>query len=136
MCFVRFRDVKERLRERSLRDNEVLPYLLLDCVVYALPGAAGEHGLILFLWRLIIAIGGVIYVYNSNGGAYGFDLVQKFLILGWVVFFRFLLVFLPVFIVSVLLGFSTATLGGMLLLITLDIIVYQRIGRHIRDTTQ
>lgn len=138
MYCVRYRALKERLRERSLRDDEVLPYFILTCLLLLLPFAYEEFGLLILAWRVIITFGGILYVYHCNGGAYGFDLVQKFLVLGWIVNIRILLVFLPVFIMLLAFRLSTETLDGVMLLLVpiTDIILFQRIGRHIRDTTQ
>lgn len=138
MYFVRYGVIKERLRERSLHDNEVLPYFMLTGILLLLPVAYDRFGLLLFVWRVIITFGGILYVYHSNGGAYGFDLVQKYLVLGWIVGIRCLLVFLTAFILLVLIGLSLETLAGLVLISipVVDIIVYLRIGRHIRETKQ
>ena len=77
MYFVRYGALKERLRERSLSDNEVLPYLLLDCVLAVLSSAYERFGFLLISFRVIFAISGVLYAYHCNGGAFGFDLVQN-----------------------------------------------------------
>ena len=136
MYFVRYGVLKERLRERSLHDDEVLPYFIVTSILLVLPVAYDRFGLLILAWRVIITFGGILYVYHSNGGAYGFDLVQKFIILGWIVNVRCLLVLLPAFILLVLIGLSSETFDGLLLILVpiVDIIVYQRIGRHIRDT--
>jgi uncharacterized PurR-regulated membrane protein YhhQ (DUF165 family) len=138
MYFVRYGALKYRLRERSLWDNEVLPYFLLDCVLAVLPSAYERFGFLLISFRVIFAIGGVLYAYHCNERAFGFDLVQKFIVLGWVVNFRCLLVALLVLIVLSASGISAEDVHGLLVILVpvVDIIVYQRIGRHIRDTTE
>lgn len=138
MYFVRYGVLKERLRERSLHDNEVLPYLILTSILILLPVASDKFGFLILAWRVIITFGGVLYVYHSNGGAHGFDLVQKFLVLGWIVNVRCLLVLLPTLILLLLLGLSSESRDVLVLILVpiVDIIVYQRVGRHIRDTTQ
>ena len=93
---------------------------------------------------IIFAIGGVLYAYEQNGRKEGSDLVQKFIVLGWIVCFRFILVCLAGFIVLLIvwavLGIEETTetieTGGfdVLVVALVELIFYQRIGRHIRDT--
>lgn len=150
MYFVRYHTLKERLREGSLSDREALPYFLLFfaglTVVHVVPTGEefNEFDMVSGGLSVIFAIGGVLYAYEQNGRKKGFDLIQKFIVLGWVVSFRFLLVFLAggiiLFIVWAALGIgetteTIATSGFDVLVVALvELIFYQRIGRHIRDT--
>ena len=147
MYFIKYDPLKERLRNRAVTDSEALPYLVvfvaLIALVGSLPMTAGYN-----LWDDIsaflsvgIAIGGIFYVYHENGGSRGYDLIQKYVVLGWVVIVRFLLACIPVV-------FILYTLGHMFDLIHSDssgpydtaiiclaqAILWQRIGRHVRDT--
>ena len=86
------------------------------------------------------AILGVFYAYRCNGGKEGFDLIQKYVVLGWVVTIRCLLAFIPLMIVAYIggevLGIITDETGifDIAFLAVFEIVLYQRIGRHIRDT--
>ena len=103
-----------------------------------------EFDMVSGVLSVIFAIGGVLYAYEQNGRKEGFDLIQKFIVLGWVVSFRFVLVFLTsvivLLIVWVVLGIAeiTETIEtdgfDVLAVALVELIFYQRVGRHIRDT--
>lgn len=147
MYFVKYNPLKQKLGSRSLGDREVLPYLIVEGVVLALlthdMSTEGLHAftVVSMVLNTAIVIGGTFHVYAQNGGKEGFDLVRKYVVLGWVVGFRVFLVCVPVLAtIAYLLGVSNLddTLKHMLLLIcgvAVSIIYYQRLGRHIRDTT-
>ena len=147
MYFVQYHTLKERLRERSLSDREALPYFLLFfaglTVVHVVPTGEefNEFDIVSGVLSVIFGIGGVLYAYEQNGRKKGFDLIQKFVVLGWVVSFRFLLVLLSVLIVWVVLGIEETTETretdgfDVLFIALVQLIFYQRIGRHIRDTS-
>ncbi len=150
MYFVRYHPLKEKLRERALSDREALPYFVLFfagfTVAHVFPTIEdfNEFDMVSGGLSVIFAIGGVLYAYEQNERKKGFDLIQKFVVLGWVVSFRFLLVLLSVLIVLlivwVVLGIkeTTETLEtdgfDVLFIALVELIFYQRIGRHIRDT--
>ena len=147
MHFVRYHPLKEKLRNRSVSDRETLPYLVIFAALTALIGAFpavngfNEWDLISGLLSVAFAVVGIIYAYRSNGAEEGFDLIQKYVVLGWVVTVRCLLVFIPLAIVAYIagdsLGLVTAQTGflDVLLISIFELVLYQRIGRHIRDTT-
>lgn len=91
MYFVRYHSLKEKLRSRALSDREALPYLVLLIALVALIGGVpivegfNEFDAISVCLSVIFAIGGTCYVYQQNGGKEGFDLIQKYVVLGWVV---------------------------------------------------
>ena len=146
MYFIRYSPLKERLKNRSIDDREALPYLILFCVLEAnataLPGSEYRNR-----WdyvstgvTLLITIWGVIYAYQRNGGRNGYDLIHKFVVLGWVVAVRFLIGVVPIFIAVFALAWHNdfvreeTTVFDVVLFSVLEIIFYQRIGRHIADT--
>ena len=146
MYFVRYHPLKKKLRERSLSDREALPYFILYSVLitvivgFPTIGEFNQFDMISWGLSVVFTIGGLLYSYEQNGGKEGFDLIQKYVVLGWVVSFRWFLVFLPVIIVIGIieeaLGSSQVNTNGfdVLLLVLIELIIYQRIGRHIRDT--
>lgn len=146
MYFVRYNPLKQKLRNRSLSEREALPYLILTGVVWTIftfdvssedPNAFNVASMII---SIAILIGGAFHVYEQNGGKEGFDLVRKYLVLGWVVGFRVCLVSVPaMMIVAFLLAMANLedALVSMLILLCLavaQIVYYQRLGRHIHDT--
>ncbi len=145
MYFVQYGPLKEKLSNRSLRDDEALPYLILESVVLTIFSLdISSDGLDAFematvCLSVIIVIGGLYHVYEQNGGREGYDFVQKYFILGWIVGVRIFLAFIPVFIVSFVVAVNLSRAGGDLLGVILyaiyDIVYFQRLGRHIRDTT-
>ncbi len=146
MHFVKYHPLKEKLRNRSVSDREALPYLVvfaaLTTFVWVFPMVDGfnEWDLISGLLSVVFAIGGIIYAYRSNGAKEGFDLIQKYVVLGWVVMVRCFFVFIPLIIVAYVagesLGLVTDQTGllDVLLIAIFELVLYQRMGRHIRDT--
>ena len=139
MYFVRYQPLKTQLRKRSLTDRAVLPYLIADTVLAYHSGGSDTVSAVL---RGLIAVLGIVYVYKQNGGNSGFDLIRKFIVLGWVVAFRFILFLIPI---ALVVGYVVEELGGLggmsktaisaIISLSVGTIFFQRIGRHIRDTT-
>ncbi len=146
MYFLKYQPLKERLRDRSVSDREALPYLVVFfgltalTQVFPLLDGFNQWDFISGGLSVVFAAGGVIYAYKSNGGEEGFDLIQKYLILGWVVAVRCLLVSVSlIFVVysaGEYFGLVEAQTGlfDVLLLAIFEICFHQRLGRHIRDT--
>ena len=142
MYFTQYHPLKERLRDRSITDREALPYLVMFCMLEVV-------GVLMPFWEqpnkwdfvstffgLLITFGGVIFAYRCNGGKDGYDFIQKFVILGWVVTFRFILLVIPLFLAVYDLGILGDTTGpiDVIILALIEIMLYYRIGRHIADT--
>ncbi len=146
MYFIQYDPLKERLRNRSIDDRAALPYFLLFCVLEALaisiPGVAYKNkwDYISTLLTLLVTIWGVIFVYRRNGGRKGYDLIQKFVVLGWVVAVRFLIGAIPIGLAAYFFAWhfdltgDENTLFDALFFTILEIIYYQRLGKHIADT--
>lgn len=151
MYFVRYGPLKQKLRSRSLSDREALPYFILVNACLTLAGAIATEGWNAFdtlsMWlSIFFVIGGTCYVYQQNGGKEGFDLIQKYVVLGWVLGFRmFLVLFVPLIILVILvfnvflgeefdLGPVPTEATDVLILVIIEVFFYQRLGRHIRDT--
>ncbi len=149
MYFIRYKQLKNRLRSRSVTDREALPYLILSVAIAALVSAP-PPGTISNLWDCLsalfsaaTAVGGILYAYHKNGGRSGFDLIQKFVIIGWVVTIRFALVFIPIAIVIIIAGTKMGVISldytgpyDILMILVAEIIFYQRIGKHVGDTAE
>lgn len=146
MYFIRYQPLKDRLTNRSLSDKEALPYLLLFCaletIVLSLPAATktNKWDIIGAITSLSATIFGVLYVYRKNGGKAGFDIIQKFVVLGWIVAVRYLIIMLPVVILLYMaasffgLTSDETTLLDTFLYTLLIAIYYERLGKHIGDT--
>ena len=147
MYFVQYNPLKQQLRNRTLSDGDALPYLILDGVVVALLGLnISSDGLNAFnvvstFISVAIIIGGTFHVYDQNGGQEGFDLVRKYVVLGWVVGIRVFLACIPVFLIlGILIGLGNLddAFSDFLIMccgVAVEIIYYQRLGKHVRDTT-
>lgn len=147
MYFVQYHPLKEKLRERTLIDSEALPYLVVWGVWGSVWTMLGEmysnfNFLDAFSWALwvLITIGGIYYVYSQNGGASGFDLVQKYYVLGWVAYVRCLLAFIPIMVIeyvsAVSYGLYSKNLFNVLADVAFGVIFFWRTGMHIKDTTK
>jgi hypothetical protein len=146
MYFLRYNTLKEKLRARSLSDREALSYLVLFTgLTTAATLVPANVTLNLWDWihiglSLILAVGGVYYSYVRNGGEHGFDLIQKFTVIGWVVTVRCLLVFIPCFFALLWIGDSFGLVADetnwfdVVVTTGFGAILYQRIGRHVADT--
>lgn len=144
MYFVSYHPLKHKLRTNSLSDREALPYLIIEAVLLSLASySSGDrlsnaYDFLSLCLTVITVIGGTYYVYLQNGGKEGFNLIQKFVVLGWVVSIRFAIVLIPVVTVYIVIWLKlenpsfdlyTVLLGG-----AIRIIYFQRLGTHIRDT--
>ena len=144
MYFVFYHPLKHKLRTNSLSDREALPYLIIAAFLFSLASySSGEsllnaHDFVSMCLSVIIVIGGTYYVYVQNGGREGFNLIQKYLVLGWVVGIRICLVSIPGLIVYVVVRLKLRTSDINMLDVVwfalFKLIYYHRLGRHIRDT--
>jgi len=147
MYFIKYQPLKKQLLERSLSDREALPYVFLYvgltslmCSVPLYDGFNMWDGVSSAL-TVLLAIGGVLYAYSKNGGKEGHDLIQKYVVLGWVVFVRFFLISIPVMILLFRLGHMAGLVTqnstrpyDVVVVALLEAIFYQRVGRHVKDT--
>jgi hypothetical protein len=147
MYFIKYDQLKEQLRDRNMTDREALPYLILflafPSLLYSLTMVNGYNhwDKISEFISFVTAIGGILYAYNKNGGSKGYDLIQKYIVLGWVVFVRVFLACIPAFLFLYIIGdmFDLARWDStgpyeVVIVFVVEVIVYQRTGRHIRDT--
>lgn len=145
MYFIKYDLLKKRLRERSISVRKSIPYLIAMVIFGGLPyPSVGVHN----LWDSISEIlstaafvGGILYAYYKNGGATGNDFFTKYILIGWVACVRFFFVFVPVATIVIYFGGKTGMMSwsesgpyDITWVFLAEIILYQRIGRHIGDT--
>ena len=149
MYFIQYHPLKEKLRNRSLSDREALPYFIVFIILPLALALEHEEGndwdFVLSILNIVCTILGTIYVYLCNGGREGFNFIQKYVVLGWIVLIRLYLIILAVTI-TISEVFTIATdieiemlsgetnLFDVVLVVIIYIIYYQRLGRHIQDT--
>ncbi|HMO41602.1 MAG TPA: hypothetical protein PKE26_17225 [Kiritimatiellia bacterium] len=149
MHFISYWPIKNQLRDRTLSDREALPYLVvfvaISAALLSIPLFNGFNNwdLINLVLAVLAAIAGVLYSFKQNGGRKGHDLIQKFVVIGWIVTVRSTLVLIPLTFVLMYLGdamgvvtYESTGWYDVAMMTSFDIIVYQRIGRHIRDTQE
>lgn len=147
MYLVKYETLKEKLRTRTLSEREALPYFLLQTVLVTLLGAFNimtpfnTWDSISALLSVSICLGGIIYAYDQNGGASGYDFIQKFIVLSWVVAIRLALIVVPLFFVIYFIGdlqgivsLDETNLFDVVIQAAVEICFFQRVSRHIRDT--
>ena len=148
MYWVRYQPLKDRLSKRAVSDREALPYLLflsgLEALALSIPASSemNRWDILETILYVLIAIVGVFYVYRRNGGSEGYDIIQKFIVLGWVVAIRYLMVTLPVgglvYVTAYYYGVSgdQTTIFDVIFFNVLSALYYERLGRHISDTNE
>lgn len=146
MYFIKYRILKKNLQNRSVTVRESLPYLIAFVILETIPDIfpVGGHNLwdsISSVLSIVAFVAGVCYAYYKNGGAAGSDFFLKYILIGWVVSIRFLLVFILVIPILVYLGYKTGLMSldewgpyETTVFFLAEVIFYQRIGRHIKDT--
>ena len=146
MNFITYAPLKEQLRERTLSDRQALPYLVASTAISAFVLGISSHknynlpdGLSVGA-SLTLAIAGILFAYNKNGKENGYDLIQKFMVIGWITGVRFTLIAVPIYVVVVVvahsLGFSLKEPNpvGFTYSALFEALLYYRIGKHIEDT--
>lgn len=148
MNFIKYTPLKEKLRERTLSDREALPYLVVFAAITALMIGVPlyENYNVLdgssVACSVVLAIFGIIYAYIQNGKENGYDLVQKYVVLGWVTSVRFILIGIPVYVLVGMaghsIGFSTEETNEIDLVfwVGYEALLYYRIAMNIRDTRE
>lgn len=149
MYFWQLRRLKRKITARPLSEREILPYLLVyltltTTIIFIPESSANVWDALSALSSIILTLVGSFYIYRQNGGANGQYFLQRYLALGWVVTFRWLLIFVITTVILLILlelvGVSTfseeMTWYEFLYGTAWEAIVYQRIGHHVRDVAQ
>ncbi len=145
MYFIKYHPLKEDLRKRQISDRHALPYLI---VFIALTTLSAEFPIVYDIhpWHNLsgflsvgISVWGVYYAYIKNGGSEGYDLIQKFVVLGWVLNIRIIIIMIPtVFLFDIINDwldvFKDTTNLYEAYFILLEIVFYKKLGLHISDT--
>lgn len=138
---------------RPLSEREILPYLLVfltltttltNAITFIPEFSANVWDALWALSSTILTLMGTFYIYRQNGGANGQYFLQRYLAIGWVVTLRWLLILIITTVILAILlelvsisTFSEETTWYEFLYGTAwEVIVYQRIGHHVRDVAQ
>ena len=146
MYFWQLGRLKRKMVARPLSEREILPYLLVylpltTAIAFIPEFSANVWDALSALSSTILTLVGTFYIYRQNGGANGQYFLQRYLAIGWVVTLRWLLIFIVTIVILTILlelaGISTfseeTTWYEFLYGTTLEVIIYQRIGHHVRD---
>lgn len=132
---------------RPFTDREVLPYLIVYVALtvvacfFSLP-TVNVWDALGVTCSVILAVVGTIYIYRENGGAEGQDFLQRYFAIGWVVALRWLVAIvicsIPFYVTIEVLGATTVATSwyDFLFFAIAEVIVYWRIGHHVRDLSQ
>lgn len=148
MYFWRIEALKTRLIEAPLSDREVLPYqVICSALIAAILGvsdlfpvdAMNAWDIVGRTWTVLLAVLGTIYFYRQNGGSTGAHLLQRYLVIGWVVGIRWTVALLLVFgaltvAVTVFEDFhlpEVTTWQETLLFGAAEALYYWRMGHHV-----
>ena len=147
MYFIKYQPLKEKLRSRSLNDRDALPYYVFTAAITVLfasiplPNAFNSWDAVSTFLGMVLSVLGILYVYHQNGGRKGYDIIQKCIVLGWVVSVRVVLCFIPLAIllhaIGMQLGIVTYGSTGwfdVVVMASVYAVLYLRLGRHIKDT--
>ncbi|HEX7150174.1 MAG TPA: hypothetical protein VF618_01710 [Thermoanaerobaculia bacterium] len=138
------RELKQHLIARPLTEREQLPYLVafvaLTSVAEHLPvELTNVWDYLSAVCAVIVAVGGTIYLYKQNGGRSGQHFLQRFFAVGFVVSVRWFVALIVTVIPLVgALEFAgllqdTMTWYEFVFLTGAELLLYQRVGHHIRD---
>ena len=147
MYFWRIERLKREMAIRPLSESETLPYLVVyvtcTTVLSFVPDPFSN------IWDTLSAtfsafleVVGTIYIYRQNGGADGQYFLQRYFAIGWVVTLRWLVIFIiTIIIFSILLALANVsseetTWYEFLFVSVFEVIIYQRIGHHVRDVAR
>lgn len=149
MYFWQLKRLKHNMAARPLSEREVLPYLLVyittsTAIFYIPEPFTNVWDALSAIFSTMLGLVGSFYIYMQNGGANGEYFLQRYLAIGWVVTFRWLLIFSVTTVILLILlelasliPFSEETTWYDFLYLTIcEAIVYQRIGHHVRDVAQ
>lgn len=148
MYFWQLRKLKRKMVARPLSEREILPYLLgyltLTAATVFLDYSSNVWDALWGISSSMLALIGTFSIYRQNGGANGQYFLQRYLAIGWVVTLRWsLIIIISTVILLIVLElanistFSEETTWYEFLYGTAwEVIVYQRIGHHVRDVAQ
>lgn len=148
MYFWRIEKLKAHMIQQPLTEREVLPYLLASSILLAVCLAVFRHLPVSGLWddyssafNILLAAFGTYYIYLQNQGTHGEHILQRYIVLGWVVSIRWLVGFLLGSIILMIgltiaglspLGESSQIINAIYEALA-SLVLYWLIGHHVRD---
>lgn len=118
MYFYSIKNLKSKLAEGPLSENESVTYLIGFSVITALtkilpaPTPSTWH-YINSIISLLLAFFGTYWIYLQNGGPKGENFIQRYVILGWVSAIRYITFALPAFIIVLAATHYFLNMGGI-----------------------
>lgn len=147
MYFWRIERLKREMVIRPLSESETLPYLVVyvtcSTVFSFVPDPfSNVWDTLSATFSAFLAVVGTIYIYRQNGGADGQYFLQRYFAIGWVFRLRWILIVT----VSTVIFFTLLELANVsseettwyefLFVSVFEVIIYQRIGYHVRDVAR
>ncbi|RYV01198.1 hypothetical protein SOPP22_16725 [Shewanella sp. OPT22] len=147
MYFWNIKQLKEDLTKGKLSEKENLKYLITYVITTGLStltlGETNQVDLIMSALLSALTVGGLIYLYQLNGGDNGTNFLSKYFSLGWVLILRFAVVVLPLsfafaFISTIFLGrtLEETDYWDMAFTSVLLLVYIWRLGFHIKETSE
>jgi len=144
MRFWRIERLKAEMRAQPHSERESLPYLVAYVALFTLGGGFPISGFNLFdaiglALSVAIAISGTIFIYKQNGGVDGRFFLQRYFAIGFVVALRCLVAIVAGTFVLIAVLDSLGRLSDetsvydFLYMVVAQMLIYWRIGYHIRD---
>ena len=148
MNWINLSDAENKLKENSFENREALKYLLAYMIFNTLVGfGVIERNVISFIsvvLQIIIAVWGIMKVFNANELGDGKDFFKRYIVISWIVGFRLLLVALlittPILVIinifannQILGGFSIKDIVMLFMGIIFSFIYYYYFVKSIKN---
>ena len=147
MRFWRVEQLKAEMRDQPLSERESLPYLVAYIAIFTIASGFPKSNFNFLdtvgsVLSFVIAIVGTIFIYRQNGGNGGRYFLQRYLAIGFVVGMRCLVAIVVgmIALIGILESFGLfsdqTTPYDLVFTVMAEIIVYWRIGYHVRDLAE
>jgi len=152
MYFWDIESLKEDIRRGEFTDKELMPYIVLSVVLYILGTEFTAYfpyeniniwTYLLSILNILIPLGGTLYVYKKNGGAKGNNFASKYISIGLVVGFRFLVYLVLVIMLLIIYWYFSfgeqeeempTTFVEVALSSSWYVLLYYQIAKHTEET--
>lgn len=153
MYFWNINSLKNEIVDGKFSDRKVFPYVVVCAALYAaiieftayLPYEdVNNWTYTLSALNILVALGGTVFVYYSNGGANGKDFASKYFGIGFVISIRFLVYLIPLMILMMVYWIYAFEDQETIPTTPIEVVIftswyallYFRIGKHVNDTAK